>query len=92
MNGSDIGLVLISLEGDLIQWFIRCGFKATNNEAEYEALIARLSLAKDMGIQKVDVLFDSLLVFNQLQCTHQAQDSKMQAYLTHAKELQSSFE
>ena len=32
-NGAGIGLVLTSPEGDLIQQAIRCGFKATNNEA-----------------------------------------------------------
>ncbi|KAL5566007.1 hypothetical protein UlMin_029171 [Ulmus minor] len=40
MSGAGLGLVLISPEGDIIQQAIKCGFKATNNEAEYEALIA----------------------------------------------------
>ena len=59
VNGAGIGLVLTSPEGDLIQQAIRCGFKATNNEAEYEALIAELNLAKDTGIKKLDIRFDS---------------------------------
>lgn len=46
INGVGIGLVLTSPEGDLIQQAICCGFKATNNEAEYEALIVGLNLAK----------------------------------------------
>ncbi|KAL5556089.1 hypothetical protein UlMin_038325 [Ulmus minor] len=62
VNGAGIGLVLTSPEGDLIQQAIRCGFKATNNEAEYEALIAGLNLAKDMGIKKLSVRSDSQLV------------------------------
>ena len=45
-----------------------------------------------MGIQKLDIHFDSQLVVNQLQGIYQAQDSKMTAYLAHIKELQSSFE
>ncbi|KAL5554777.1 hypothetical protein UlMin_042178 [Ulmus minor] len=66
VNEASIGLVLTSQEGDLIQQAIRCGFKATNNEAEYEALIARLNLAKDMGIKKLSIRSDSQLVVNQL--------------------------
>ncbi|KAL5557494.1 hypothetical protein UlMin_039730 [Ulmus minor] len=56
MSGAGLGLVLISPEGDIIQQAIKCGFKATNNEAEYEAFIAGLMLAKDMGIQKLDMI------------------------------------
>ena len=59
MSGAKLGLVLISPEGDIIQQAIKCGFKATNNDAEYEALIDGLLLAKDMGIQKLDVISDS---------------------------------
>ena len=64
MSGAGLGLVLISTEGDIIQQAIKCGFKATNNEAEYEALIAGLMLTKDMGIRKLDVCSDSQLVIN----------------------------
>ena len=72
-----IGIILTSPEGDLIQQAIRCGFKATNNEAEYEALIAGLNLAKDMGIKKLDIRSDSQLVVNQLLGSYQAIDLKM---------------
>ena len=59
MNDIDVGLVLTSPEGDLIQQSICCGFRATNNEAEYEALIAKLNLDKDMGIKKLDIRSNS---------------------------------
>ena len=64
VNGAGIGLVQTSPEGDLIQQAIRRGFKATNNEAAYEALIARLNLAIDMGIKKLSIRSDSQLVVN----------------------------
>ena len=92
VNGAGIGLVLTSPEGDLIQQAIRCGFKATNNEAEYEALIAGLNLAKDMGIKKLSVRSDSQLVVNQLLGSYQARDLKMASYLEHIKTLQPAFE
>ena len=83
MSGAGLGLVLISPEGDIIQQAIKCGFKATNNEAEYEALITGLMLAKDMGIRKLDVRSDSQLVVNQLLGTYSARDAKMISYLAH---------
>ena len=64
MSHAGLRLVLISSEVNIIQQAIKCGFRATNNEVEYEALIAGLTLAKDMGIQKLDVRFDSQLVVN----------------------------
>ena len=48
--------------------------------------------AKDMGIWKLDVRFDSQLVVNQLLGTYQARDAKMISYLAHVKKLQSSFD
>ena len=92
MSDADISIILISPEGDIIQDAIKYGFRAMNNEVEYEALIVGFSLAKDMGIQKLDVHSDSQLVVNQLLGTYQARDAKMISYLAHVKKLQSSFD
>ena len=40
------GIMLLSPEGDTIECMVRLDFPATNNESEYEALIAGLDLAK----------------------------------------------
>ena len=45
---ADLGIVLKSPQGDMIVRSICCDFKATNNEAEYEALIAGMILAYDL--------------------------------------------
>ena len=92
INGSGIGLVLVSPKRDLIQQSICCGFNVTNNEGRYKALIIKLSLNKEIGIQKVDIDSKSQLVVNQPQATNQARDSKMMAYIAHVKQLQSSFD
>ena len=39
-RGSRVGLVVVSLEGVIIEKSLRLGFSATNNEAEYKALLA----------------------------------------------------
>ena len=62
-----------------------------NNEVEYEALIARLGLAKEMRIKQIKILSDSQLVVNQMKDTYQAQDLKMTTYLKKAMELRESF-
>ena len=71
---------------------IRCEFRATNNEAEYEALIAGLDLAKSLNIKKIQVHSDSQLVVRQLEGSYEAKDPRMTAYLKKVKELRSTFD
>ena len=63
-KGCRLGMVLISPDGDVLERSISYGFKATNNEVEYEAMIAGLSLAKEIGVQTLTVCSDSQLVIN----------------------------
>ena len=48
-KGSGVGLVLISPEKLVVEKSLRLGFLATNNEAEYEALLEGMSLVQRMG-------------------------------------------
>lgn len=47
VNGTGLGLILKSPQGDTLACSVCCSFKATNNEMEYEALILGLRTAKD---------------------------------------------
>ena len=76
----------------MLERSISCGFKATNNEAKYEAMIAGLNLAKAMGVQRHNVCSDSQLVINQMQGHYQARDNKMTTYLNIVKKLTTSFQ
>ena len=49
-RGSGVGLVLVSLEQITIKKSLRLGFSATNNEAEYEALLEGMSMVHRMGL------------------------------------------
>ena len=62
--GAGAGIVIITPEGIRLEHSFRLGFKASNNEAEYEALIAGLKIALDLGAQNVEVYSDSRLVVN----------------------------
>ena len=66
LKGSGAGIVLGGPEGVLIEQSLRFSFKASNNQAEYEALIAGMLLAKEMGITRLLVTSDSALVAGQV--------------------------
>ena len=53
IKGSGLGIVLKSPQGDILEQSIRCEFRATNNEAEYEALIAGLDLTKILNVKNI---------------------------------------
>ena len=48
-RGSGVGLVLISPERITIEKSLRLGFSATNNEAEYEAVLVGMAIVQKMG-------------------------------------------
>lgn len=84
-RGAGLGVMLKSPQGDKVVQSICCDFKATNNEAEYEALIAGMVVAKDLGATGLNVYSDSLLVVSQITGDFAAKDAKMTAYLEIAK-------
>ena len=49
-QGSSAGIILTSPKGIDIEYALRFGFRASNNEAEYEAVIAGLNLAQSMEV------------------------------------------
>lgn len=91
-KGSGLGIVLTSPENDMIERAIRCNFKTTNNEAEYEAFLVVLNLAKDLGVLSLIVKSDSQLIVNQSGGDFQTRDSRMGEYMDLAKEFILTFE
>ena len=60
--GFGVGLVLISPEKNITEKSLKLGFSATNNEAEYEALLQRIAMVQKMGGKAVEMFSDSRLV------------------------------
>ncbi|GJS00794.1 reverse transcriptase domain-containing protein [Tanacetum coccineum] len=58
-DGSGAGLILTNPEGMEFTYALRFRFDATNNEAEYEALIACLRIAEQMGVKNLQANVDS---------------------------------
>ncbi|KAJ0951779.1 putative nucleotidyltransferase, Ribonuclease H [Helianthus annuus] len=55
VKGTGLGILLKSPQGDIIPHSVACEFQTTNNEAEYEALIAGLQIPKHMRIRYLEV-------------------------------------
>ena len=80
-QGSGVGLILTSPEGIDIEYALRFGFQASNNEAEYEAVIAGLNLAHSLEVDQLEVCSDSQLVVRQIEDTYEAKSGRMILYL-----------
>ena len=81
-KGFCVGLVLISPEELVVEKSLRLGFSATNNEAEYEALLEGMFMIHRMGGKSVTMFSDSRLVVGQVKDKLEARDDRMRGYLT----------
>ncbi|GJR88288.1 reverse transcriptase domain-containing protein [Tanacetum coccineum] len=91
VDGSGAGLILTNPEGTEFTYAMRFRFEATNNEVEYEALIAGLRIAKQMGVKNLQAHVDSRLVANQVNGSYIAKESGMVQYLNKVKALAKNF-
>ena len=86
-----MGLVLISPERLILEKSLRLGFSATNNEAEYEALLEGMSMVHKIGGKSVTIFSDSRLVVGQVRNELEVNDERMRGYLTRVQQLQKNF-
>ncbi|XP_034206019.1 uncharacterized protein LOC117620035 [Prunus dulcis] len=91
-QGCGAGLVLTTPDGLKIEYALRFDFRTSNNEAEYEALLAGLRLAKSMNAKQIRIHSDSQLIVNQVTADFAAKDASMYAYLSTAHRLLRSFQ
>ncbi|XP_056688783.1 uncharacterized protein [Spinacia oleracea] len=80
-NGSGAGIFCESPEGDIYEYAMRFNFQASNNEAEYEALICGIQMSRAAGAADVLVLSDSQLIVSQVKGEYEAKDEAMIRYL-----------
>ncbi|XP_075658589.1 uncharacterized protein LOC142628360 [Castanea sativa] len=72
-----VGVVLHTSEGDKIECMIHLDFTTTNNEAEYEALIAGLELAIAARARKAVVYSNSQIVASQVNESYDFKNERM---------------
>ncbi|XP_074346484.1 uncharacterized protein LOC141685270 [Apium graveolens] len=80
-GGAGAGIVLVSPEGHHLMSAIHFKFYATNNDAEYEALINGLKIALEIGVRNLIARSDSELVVNQVNGGFQARGPRTELYL-----------
>nr|GEX36258.1 reverse transcriptase domain-containing protein [Tanacetum cinerariifolium] len=90
-KGFGAGLVLISPSGIKFTYALRLSFANMNNEAEYQALLAGLRMARKMKVRSIDVKVDSKLA-SQINGSYMASSTSMIKYLTTTKECIVKFE
>lgn len=66
---------------------VQLQFPATNNEAEYEAILTGLKLAKSMKAKSVLLKSDSRLVIRQIKEDYKSKEQRMQKYLKMTNQL-----
>ena len=90
--GLRVRLVLMSPEKVVIEKSLRLDFSATNNEAEYEALLEGMTMVQRIGGKFIKLFSDSRLVVGQVRGEFEAKDERMQGCLSQVKCMQSKFD
>jgi ribonuclease HI len=85
------GLLFVSPLGEHMRYAVRLQFPASNNMAEYEALLCGLKIAIEIGIKRLDVRGDSQLVIDQVMKNANCHDDKMEAYCKAVRALEDKF-
>jgi ribonuclease HI len=90
-TGVGAGLLFISPLGKHLRYVLRLHFPASNNVAEYEALVNGLRIAIELGVRRLDARGDSQLVIDQVMKNSHCRDLKMEAYCDEVRRLEDKF-
>jgi ribonuclease HI len=90
-TGAGAGLLFISPLGKHVRYVLRLHFPASNNMAEYEALVNGLRIAVELGVRRLDAWGDSQLVIDQVMKNSHCRDRKMEAYCDEVRRLEDKF-
>ncbi|GKU89192.1 hypothetical protein SLEP1_g3360 [Rubroshorea leprosula] len=91
-KGSGAGALLIGPDGYRSKHALKFNFDATNNMAEYEALLLGLQLALELKINAIQVYNDSQLVVNQINSIYEVVDPVMVKYVALVADLKCKFQ
>ncbi|KAL0400095.1 UNVERIFIED_CONTAM: Retrovirus-related Pol polyprotein from transposon [Sesamum radiatum] len=90
-QGSGARIVLTTPQGNDMEFAVKFEFKATNNEAEYEALVLGMRMAQDASDSHLLTYTDSQLIVKQVNGEYEAKKESMVQYLQQIKELKIKF-
>jgi ribonuclease HI/transposase InsO family protein len=90
-TGAGAGLLFVSPLGKHLCYVIRLHFPASNNVAEYEALVNGLRIAIELGVRCLDAHGDSQLVIDQVMKNSHCHDRRMEDYCDEVRRLEDKF-
>ena len=90
-EGAGAGVVFVSPCQEAISLSYKLEFEATNNVAEYEALVLGLRVAKEMGIEGVAVFGDAELIIQQVKNAYQTKHPRLRTYKEEVWDLIDNF-
>jgi ribonuclease HI len=91
-SGAGAGIILENEAGTIIEVSLTLSFPTSNNQAEYEAFLAGLRLAEDVGAKEVKIFTDSQLVVSQILGEYQTKNDNLHEYLLLVKDRIAKFE
>ncbi|KAL0395271.1 UNVERIFIED_CONTAM: hypothetical protein Slati_4493300 [Sesamum latifolium] len=92
IQGSGASIVITSPEGEDLEFAIKFGFKASNNEAKYKALVAGMKMAHEVRARHLLAYSDSQLVLKQIEGVYEAKEKSMVQNIQQIAKLRTSFE
>jgi ribonuclease HI len=92
LEGGGTGVLLISPQGEQLKYVLQIHYKASNNGAEYEALIHGLRIAVSLGIKRLLAFGDSRVVIEQVNKEWDCVKDTMDAYCIEIRKLEGPFE
>ena len=91
-TGAGAGLLFVSPLGEHMRYVVRLHFPASNNMAEYEALLSGLRIAIKLGIKRLDIRGDSQLIIDLVMKEASCHNEKMEAYCNAVRRLEDKFD
>jgi ribonuclease HI len=86
------GIVLRGPNREEFRYALKFRFTATNNEAEYEAVLSAMEIAREMGITSLEIQSDSYVVVEQVNGSYAAQEARMSQYLNKVRQFYHYFD
>ncbi|XP_075479290.1 uncharacterized protein LOC142520175 [Primulina tabacum] len=91
LAGCGVGVVIISPSGEKIKLAFRIDSRVTNNEAEYEAVLAGIRANREVRASRIILYSDSQLITQQIKGVYEAKDDRMLKYLKLIKAQSKNF-
>jgi ribonuclease HI len=92
LQGAGAGILFIAPRGEQLKYTLQLLFPTSNNATEYEALIHGLNIAISLGIERMMVYGDSLVVISQINKDCDCSTDSMGKYCTAVRKLEDKFE